>query len=449
MRVLDSHKPKRMLPEQERHYTAARLLAVEMAPYLAVAIYRLIPISVSNLGTVAVDRWWRIYIDCSVFEAWNVYQRALAIVHEVFHLIRDHANRCESLNADERLFNIAADAEINDDLNCFEFVGVSGISFQGVPDNWILPGRLRPSAPNNETAEFYYHHLTEHCEDENTPANDSRNRESNADISSFSDPFHQHTVKICDHLDCGSGAGGSIRNWEEGLKSEYPSVDVESANLIRRQVANAILNTKMQGKVPSGVLRWAQTEVHESVIHWKRVLSGKIKRAIGYKAGQVDYSYRRMSRRKLPSVILPAMINPIPSIAIVLDTSGSMLKDDIIAAISEIVGISRQVGVRGANLKLIQVETEVCRIESISNVRNIQIVGGGGTDLRAGFSALAEVRPKPDLLVVLTDGYTPWPETWSGCRVVVGLIGSSIPTNIIDSVPSWASVIEINPFAEH
>ena len=35
--------------------------------------------------------------------------------------------------------------------------------------------------------------------------------------------------------------------------------------------------------------------------------------------------------------------------------------------------------------------------------------GGGNTDLRVGIRAAGELRPRPDVIAVITDGYTLWP----------------------------------------
>jgi predicted metal-dependent peptidase len=37
-------------------------------------------------------------------------------------------------------------------------------------------------------------------------------------------------------------------------------------------------------------------------------------------------------------------------------------------------------------------------------------MGGGGTDMRVGFAAVEALRPKSDMVVMITDCYTPWPE---------------------------------------
>jgi len=38
---------------------------------------------------------------------------------------------------------------------------------------------------------------------------------------------------------------------------------------------------------------------------------------------------------------------------------------------------------------------------------DVKLLGGGGTDMGAGLARAAELRPKPDIIVVLTDGTLP------------------------------------------
>ena len=51
-----------------------------------------------------------------------------------------------------------------------------------------------------------------------------------------------------------------------------------------------------------------------------------------------------------------------------------------------------------------------------------QLKGGGGTDMVAGIEAALLNRPKPDSILVLTDGYTPFPEKKYAVNVVFGII---------------------------
>ncbi|MCW2606898.1 MAG: hypothetical protein JWO60_1591, partial [Frankiales bacterium] len=126
---------------------AARVLATRHQPYLAIALHSAQLRAAPGLGTFAVDRAWRLYVDPAVLAVWSVEQVAAVLVHEVWHLLRDHASRGErvGIGGRERAWNTACDAEINDDLL------EAGLPLPGTPPT---PARLR--MPDGLLAEQYY-----------------------------------------------------------------------------------------------------------------------------------------------------------------------------------------------------------------------------------------------------------------------------------------------------
>jgi predicted metal-dependent peptidase len=86
-------------------------------------------------------------------------------------------------------------------------------------------------------------------------------------------------------------------------------------------------------------------------------------------------------------------------------------------------------------------DTAVAPAQRVSSARQVQLTGGGGTDMGAGIAAAAALRPRPAVVVVLTDGYTPWPRLApKGMRVVVGLLGEQTP-----EAPTWARAVRVEP----
>ena len=89
------------------------------------------------------------------------------------------------------------------------------------------------------------------------------------------------------------------------------------------------------------------------------------------------------------------------------------------------------------------VDAKVYAVESLNDVRTLRLVGGGGTDMRKAFTQAQTMRPRPSILVVATDGYTPWPDDnpLVGTTTIVLLVGTGAQE---DSVPSWARVIRVD-----
>jgi predicted metal-dependent peptidase len=82
-----------LLADEARLLMAARLVAVEHAPYLAHALFSMMPMAAEGLGTFAVDRGWRLYLDPARLAAWGPTLAGGVLVHEVGHLVRAHAQR--------------------------------------------------------------------------------------------------------------------------------------------------------------------------------------------------------------------------------------------------------------------------------------------------------------------------------------------------------------------
>src|SRR5260370_52482 len=152
----------------------------------------------------------------------------------------------------------------------------------------------------------------------------------------------------------GSGAVAGDESWRMGAgpgltagrTAGQPARPAWQADLLRRQVAqDVIAHAKQAGNVPGGLLRWAE-EILSPKVNWRKVLAAELRRAVAEVSGAVDYSYRRPSRRAAVAgnVVLPALRRPVPDVAGVCDTSGSMTEDPLAAAPAEGEGLRRAPG---------------------------------------------------------------------------------------------------------
>jgi predicted metal-dependent peptidase len=210
--------------------------------------------------------------------------------------------------------------------------------------------------------------------------------------------------------------------------------------LLRRQIAQEVLNHgKQAGNMPAGLLRWAE-ELLTPKVDWRRLLAALLRRAVSEVAGAVDYSYRRPSRRSSVAggVVLPALRRPVPEVAVVCDTSGSMTDELLAMALTEVDGLLKSLGL-SRQLRVLSCDTAVDAVQRVTSTRQITLTGGGGTNMGAGIDAAAALRPRPAICVVLTDGITPWPASPpKGMRVIVALLGEADV-----EPPAWASVVRV------
>jgi predicted metal-dependent peptidase len=68
-----------------------------------------------------------------------------------------------------------------------------------------------------------------------------------------------------------------------------------------------------------------------------------------------------------------------------------------------------------ARTKLIACDSEVKNINKLRSWRDVlKLAGGGGTDMREGIK-----KADSDIILVLTDGYTPWPDIWPDNMIAI------------------------------
>jgi predicted metal-dependent peptidase len=241
---------------------------------------------------------------------------------------------------------------------------------------------------------------------------------------------------------CGSGAGDTAAAWELATNdAAAPAVGPADASMTRRRVAQVVrdfADRKSRGLLPGGWQRWADQALAGPTIPWRRVLASAVRRAIAHAAGCHDYTYRRPGRRRIPRIVTPAMRRPLVTVAVVVDTSGSMGQPEIDAALAEVRGVIQAAGIGSRRLVVLACDAAVGAVSRVSRVDEVHLVGGGGTDMRVGIAAAEASRPRPDVVVVLTDGYTPWPEHPTRARLVVAIIGNGSAS---EHVPAWATSV--------
>lgn len=385
----------------DRKIAAARLWATSHAPYLASAIFASSVRIEHDSGTIAIDRSWQIRADPAVLDTLPVPELGRLLIHLCAHLIRDHATRARAIGvADENRrahWNRAVDAEINDDLATDDLV---------------------PSCACDRPADLA-------CED-----------------GGLAEHYYEAGSPGPRRWDCGSGADGCDRAGDG-----QGQIDPRQGELLRLKVA-ADIHAQPPGTIAGGWQRWAETLL-PSRTDWRRALAAEIRRGIALTAGTVDYSYHRPSRRAhlQDDIVLPTMVRPIPEVAIICDTSGSMHDGLLARALAEVDGILTRAGLR-RGAPVLAVDTAVHTVRRVASARQVTLAGGGGTDMGHGIEAAAKLRPRPTIIVVLTDGFTPWPaQPPPGTRVVVGLLTQATIGLGAPAGPDWARTILIDEAA--
>ena len=423
----------------------ATLAALRHMPYLAGVLYNLRPVAAPGLGRMGVDHRWRLYVDPEAIAGWPVEHRAATLLHEAGHLLRRHADRATAAGITDRdRWNLATDLDINADLTAKRMT-------VEVPRGWPLPSTY--GLPNGLTAEEYYDRLEGQAggrsgSDPGEGQGDGEGEgEGGGGGGGQSDAPDGEPVPG-EGQGCGSGSGGQPLPCELGDLlddgGDGGGVSDAEADLIAREAAMRIeehAEANGRGSLPAGLARWAAEELAPPKVDWRRELSAAVRRATTHAAGMVDYTYRRPSRRRIPGVILPSMHRPRPQLVTIVDTSASMPPAALSAALSEIEGISRSAGLRGPDHRVMTVDAAASKPQPVTRAADVVLTGGGGTNMAVGIEAALALRPRPDVIVVMTDGLTPWPTTRpTATKVVIVLITSGATP---PPPPDWAHVVTI------
>ncbi|GGW03114.1 VWA-like domain-containing protein [Streptomyces globisporus] len=397
---------------------AARLQAARARPYLATALFALHTVESREVPTMAVDRYWRCYVSPGFVARTPVEELAGVWVHEVSHLLRDHHGRSDRVAeqrgltgpGDRLRMNIAADCEINDDV---------------YGDGLARPkGAVHPSTLHLQSGELMEDYL-------------------------YQFRLGPRTQNLA-WLDCGSGADGLERGWELGPDGAH-GLSAHEQDAVRFRVAQGI--TGRPGNASKGWKRWAEEAFHPPQ-PWRELLGAAVRSAASSPGAGEDYSYGRPSRRStgLRGVVLPSLRRRPPRVSVVIDTSGSVSDAELGSALLEVAAISRAVGGRRDLVTVLACDAATRVVHPLCQAEGIPLVGGGGTDLRTGFAKALRSHPRPDAIVILTDGQTPWPSAQPACRTVIGLFprdhrrgswNEDNPDYVPRRPPAWARVVEI------
>ena len=395
---------------------AGRLWAASHFPYLASGLFGAQVLARPGIGTLAVDGGWRLHADPELTAGWTPAQLGSVLVHHVSHLLRAHGERAAAAGIgpdDARAWVRGADAEINDDLV------PAGLELPGQP---VLPGHL--GAEEGLLAEQIF---------------------------------------------AAGRAGGGARDGTGGVASggrDTTDRGLGSGLRQRRGRPGPRLGRLRNGR------RCLPGRRGCSAVRWPRTASGASGRpgtcppgccagpsrpssprwtGGGYSPRNCAGRWRtRPARWTTPTgappgvpqspapVVLPALRRPVPEVAVVCDTSGSMTEDLLAAALAEVEGLLRSLGL-ARQVRVLACDTAVGVVRRVTSARRVELASGGGTDMGAGIEAAAALRPRPAVTVVLTDGFTPWPDRPPrGSRVVVALLGDEAPDG-----PGWARSVRV------
>lgn len=287
------------------------------------------------------------------------------VIHEMTHIINDHLTRMETRNP--LLWNVATDWTVNYDIEKY-FAN----EYITKPSEDIL-------LPDEEALEFVDHHTV-------------------------SELFYEYLKKNTeDKLQTSWSQDHQFDNEEE-----FSSIVGTAAKAYGRNLISSA--AKLAGDECPGYLKQRLKKITHHKLNWKRFLRAFINAFI-----IVDYksSWVKPNRRFQPVIkdgkIFPIYPGYLPvrtsRLGIIVDVSGSVSCEELSQFFGEIKAISDI-----TESEVVQIDTQIRDIKPIKlnefrhKEINIEIKGGGGTDLNPALKYFTEKRDI-DGIVIFTDGY--------------------------------------------
>lgn len=320
-----------------------------------------------DIPTMATDSV-SIYYNVMFIAELSLDELMFVLAHEVMHIILKHAFRRG--NRHPRMWNVACDFVIN------RILMESGCGKMPTGKN----AGLYDKKWDGMSEEQIYDKLMQEEEKK------QKNRKG---------------YEVGDDYDMG-GTGEDILD----LPGDMTPDEIEKVKRgIDQKVAQAASMARLAGKLP-GELEKLIENMLNPVVPWQDLLRDYMTRVV-----KEDESWSRRNRRYW-NVYLPDRHNErMAGLTIIGDTSGSIGPEDYARIATEIKAIIEDVNPEF--IRVMWADTRTAGVQMMdpsdfTGPKALKPKGGGGTDMRVPLKDAVEY--DPPVVVLITDGYTPWPD---------------------------------------
>ena len=359
-------------------------------PFVGAILIRqnLIPVVDSRCETALTDGQ-NIFVNPEFYLAMTPAERRFLLAHEVWHTVMLHFLRRGK--RDRKIFNIAADMEINALLQNDKFK---------LRQDALLP----PKAWQGLNAEAIYDKLLEEEEEETEKSTIDQHLEPE-DANSSADFPQSGNAGKSEEAGEGDEAG-------EGVIVVDPDYNIDFGphpeDQVREKVVEAATQCeKMRGKLPAA-LQQIVKKFRSGKLHWKELLAQFVTSCFGGSRRWLPPNRRYISR----GLYLQSRRDCELKAVLAVDTSGST-RNDLPRFAGELSNLLNSFG--NYELKVICCDAAIQSVDTYSPVTPFDgskfiFKGGGGTKFKPVFEYLKKETEQPNLLIYLTDGAGDLPE---------------------------------------
>jgi len=339
-------------------------------PFFATPVLSTPLVKSKHIPTAATDSV-KIYWNEDWFEGLSVDNYQFVLAHEVLHILFKHKLRQGTRNA--KLWNIACDFKINAILTKAEC---------GKMPTGIKSGYFDKSGRFDGLSEEQIYDIIKK-EDEEKRGGKGQPGDS---FGSDDDDMAGDILDLPEDI---------TPDQVETLKRQIDQKLAQAANLAR-----------LAGKLP-GEIEKIIDEILNPKVRWEDLLRDYMTRI-----AHDDESWQRRNRR-FWNVYMPARYNTrMAGMTIIGDTSGSIGPDDYAQIATNIKAIIEDVNPEFIRVMWADTRTASVQMMEPGDFRgpsSLKPKGGGGTDMRVPLKDAEEY--DPPVVVLITDGYTPWPDS--------------------------------------
>lgn len=462
--------------------TQFRMETHDVFPYLSPYVFCLDPKETPGLGTMAVDKYGRLYYDPAWCETLTHKQGAYVVLHESWHIILRHCHRAESIigtnpTAQEKYnLNVAYDIIVWEMLESIaDWAPPGGVTLPESQKRWpaikrnMMAGDLyaiinekQPEQPEQPKGPVGQQADTDE-QGQNQPQNQQPEESEEPNGSGEPQPTGQDQDgdgkgrgednqdspqgkgdgegEVNDHgfkpIGGGSAADGVDRDYEEEPDANWEAFKEDQLLAAMEakieELENDVEWRRSRGSIPACLKETIKRKLRPQPNPWDSLRATVAKCAANHR-GAPDYTYQRPNRRQaaMPNAPrLKGLKKYSPKAVVCIDTSGSMTTRCKV----KVIQVCQQ------GLQAIGKFPVVCgdaQVQSDSMLTAIkdefEFPGGGGTDMKL-LIEYAEKKYKPDVIVIGTDGETDWPEK-TKAQLIIALTQDS-------KTPDWATTVRI------
>lgn len=461
-----------MNQEELEYFQAGTYEAATSSPALVPYISLLHPQFSSYMSTLGTDKHYRVEVGPWYFDPYlTAHNRGALIVHEVMHGVLGHLSM---VNVDHQLSNIAGDDVINQQIEHSGMklpCNPDGSEFGYFPRNTITKKYPHGMKENLYFGDYYQALVDEKDrlmkearqkvgEEEEAGLSDGKPGDRPANIKGGlpGKPGSPTTGGNTDNGHSGTGSGEDANGQQDSGSGSSEDGEPGDANVDGQKIGNInhgaatcnVVTSEVEDSLDSDGVQKAKPEdidmarnkavlaaMHEadegrgtsgtnfnsfilnllkpSRINWKSQFRNIVSR--NYNSiinGHADITYSQPDRRRSENpynIVYPGEIGYAPEVIVGVDTSGSMSEDDYNKALAEVRGILKQTN--SPKIRFVTIDTEVTADRELKgNMRSVQLDGGGGTEMNVFYRYINRLHHKPDMSVLMTDGFIDWDEVF-------------------------------------